>query len=154
MSAIKPIFHDPAAPLDDKSSAEDVKAEADVYVHDDGRGAAEHDDGHQYSFWTRMGVTPESFKRRTLADKHNQLNKTLSGRHLSMIAIGGSIGAGLFVGSGRALRNGGPASLLLDFMIIGVMMINVSGRALYAGFLQLLTCARFSRSSTRSARWP
>lgn len=42
-----------------------------------------------------------------------------------MIAIGGSIGAGLFVGSGSALRRGGPAALLLDFGIIGAMIFNV-----------------------------
>ncbi|KAK2798825.1 Amino-acid permease inda1 [Emmonsiellopsis sp. PD_5] len=76
-------------------------------------------------FWTRMGCTPESFKRRTLADKHNQLNQTLKSRHLHMIAIGGSIGAGLFVGSGGSLSTGGPASVLIDFAIIGVMMFNV-----------------------------
>lgn len=44
---------------------------------------------------------------------------TLSG------CIGGSIGAGFFVGSGGALAKGGPASLLIDFAIIGVMMFNV-----------------------------
>ncbi|KAL2004522.1 hypothetical protein VTN00DRAFT_3407 [Thermoascus crustaceus] len=79
----------------------------------------------QLDFWTRMGCTFESFKRRTLADKHNQLNQTLKSRHLHMIAIGGSIGAGLFVGSGSALSRGGPGALLIDFMIIGVMMFNV-----------------------------
>ncbi|KKZ65111.1 hypothetical protein EMCG_01351 [[Emmonsia] crescens] len=79
----------------------------------------------ELSFWTRMGCTPESFKRRTLADKHNQLNQTLKGRHLHMIAIGGSIGAGLFVGSGGSLSTGGPATVLIDFSIIGVMMFNV-----------------------------
>ncbi|EEP81219.1 amino-acid permease inda1 [Uncinocarpus reesii 1704] len=72
-----------------------------------------------------MGCTPESFKRRTLSDQQNQLNQTLKGRHLHMIAIGGSIGAGLFVGSGGALADGGPATLLIDFFIIGVMMFNV-----------------------------
>ena len=41
----------------------------------------------QLSFWTRMGCTPESFKRRTLEDKHNQLNQTLKTRHLHMIAV-------------------------------------------------------------------
>ncbi|KAF2456145.1 amino-acid permease inda1 [Lineolata rhizophorae] len=72
-----------------------------------------------------MGCTPESFKRRTDADALNQLNHSLKKRHLHMIAIGGSIGAGLFVGSGSALSRGGPASLLLDFAIIGIMMFNV-----------------------------
>lgn len=42
-----------------------------------------------------------------------------------MIAIGGSIGAGLFVGSGSALSQGGPAVLLIDFALIGFMLFNV-----------------------------
>jgi amino acid transporter len=75
------------------------------------------------SFWTRLGVTPESFRRRTGEDEHNQLNQTLKGRHLSMIAIGGSIGAGLFVGSGKALSVGGPAALLIGFGLIGVVRL-------------------------------
>jgi amino acid transporter len=77
------------------------------------------------SRWERAGVTLSSFKRRRLADEHNQLNQTMKMRHLHMIAIGGSIGAGLFVGSGGALATGGPASLLLDFGIIGIMIFNV-----------------------------
>lgn len=85
------------------------------------------DDGLQYgsyeekpSLMDRMGVTPNSFKRRS-PTQGNQLNQTMKGRHLHMIAIGGSIGAGLFVGSGRALARGGPAALLIGFGIIGVV---------------------------------
>jgi amino acid transporter len=39
------------------------------------------------SFWTRMGCTAESFKRRRLSDENNQLNQTLKKRHLHMIAV-------------------------------------------------------------------
>jgi amino acid transporter len=50
------------------------------------------------------------------------LSRRLKGRHLQMIAIGGSIGTGLFVGSGLALHTGGPASLLIAFALIGAML--------------------------------
>lgn len=50
------------------------------------------------------------------------LTRTLKGRHLQMIAIGGSIGTGLFVGSGSALAHGGPASLIIAFSLIGIML--------------------------------
>ncbi|KAK5065091.1 hypothetical protein LTR84_000927 [Exophiala bonariae] len=52
-----------------------------------------------------------------------KLRRDLQGRHMQMIAIGGSIGAGFFVGSGRSLAVGGPASLLLGFAITGVMVL-------------------------------
>ena len=83
-------------------------------------------ESEQPSLMTRLGLTAESFKRRSAADEHNQLNKTLKTRHLNMIAIGGSIGAGLFVGSGGALAKGGPASLLICFSIIGVVSIRAT----------------------------
>src|SRR4051794_17106920 len=44
------------------------------------------------------------------------LHRKLKGRHMQMIAIGGSIGTGLFVGSGAALQNGGPASLVIGMI--------------------------------------
>ncbi|KAK3376431.1 amino acid permease-domain-containing protein [Lasiosphaeria ovina] len=50
------------------------------------------------------------------------LSRELKGRHLQMIAIGGSIGTGLFVASGKALSEGGPASVLLAYIFVGVML--------------------------------
>ncbi|EON98292.1 putative amino acid permease protein [Phaeoacremonium minimum UCRPA7] len=56
------------------------------------------------------------------ATANSGLSRKLQGRHLQMIAIGGSIGTGLFVTSGAALSSGGPASLIIAFGIIGIMI--------------------------------
>lgn len=44
--------------------------------------------------------------------QENQLHKGLKLRHITMISIGGVIGAGLFVGSGAVIQSAGPASIL------------------------------------------
>lgn len=47
-----------------------------------------------------------------IVEENGKLQRGLKGRHMQMIAIGGVIGAGLFVGSGSALSKGGPASVV------------------------------------------
>lgn len=55
-------------------------------------------------------------------DQHvpNDLQRKLSNRHLQLIAIGGAIGTGLFMGSGKTISLAGP-SILFIYMIIGTM---------------------------------
>lgn len=50
------------------------------------------------------------------------LRRELKARHLSMIAIGGSIGTGLFVASGATVSQAGPGGALLSYIIIGMMV--------------------------------
>lgn len=42
-----------------------------------------------------------------------------------MLAIGGVIGPGYFVGMGNGLSNAGPAGLLLCFIIVGALLWTV-----------------------------
>jgi amino acid transporter len=39
-----------------------------------------------------------------------------------MIAIAGTIGTGLFLGSGKALSEGGPVGTLLGYLIVGILV--------------------------------
>lgn len=50
----------------------------------------------------------------------------LKSRHAQMIALGGTIGTGLFVGSGQALRMGGPVFLLLAYIVITMLVYGVA----------------------------
>ena len=58
------------------------------------------------NFMTRTGLNAESFKKAHYGRGQVELERPMSARHLNMIAIGGSIGAGFFVGSGGALAKG------------------------------------------------
>ncbi|WP_336941940.1 amino acid permease [Acinetobacter pittii] len=54
------------------------------------------------------------------ASSPDHLQRKLNNRHLQMIAIGGAIGTGLFMGSGKTISLAGP-SILVIYMIIGGM---------------------------------
>ncbi|MGW9436983.1 amino acid transporter, partial [Streptomyces sp. NPDC055607] len=54
----------------------------------------------------------------------DRLKAGLKNRHLSMIAIGGVIGAGLFVGSSGGIAKTGPA-ILLSYALVGAMVVFV-----------------------------
>lgn len=63
---------------------------------------------------------PEGRGRRRL--KATTLRRGLSARQVQMIAIAGTIGTGLFLGTGRSLAHGGPASMLICYTLIGFIV--------------------------------
>lgn len=50
----------------------------------------------------------------------NKLQRSLKSRHVMMIAIGGAIGTGLFLGSGTAIKSSGP-SIIFSYLIVGII---------------------------------
>jgi len=50
------------------------------------------------------------------------LKRGLSARQVQMIAVAGTIGTGLFLGTGRSLAEGGPAALVICYAIIGFVV--------------------------------
>ncbi|KAH8674004.1 amino-acid permease [Xylariales sp. PMI_506] len=84
-------------------------------------------DGEKYE---NKGVDPHAYANEAPVDEEvgvtkrgDHLKKDLRSRHMQMIAIGGAIGAGLFIGSGSALQAGGPASLVIGYIIVGLMLL-------------------------------
>ncbi|KFA56217.1 hypothetical protein S40293_00004, partial [Stachybotrys chartarum IBT 40293] len=49
----------------------------------------------------------------------------LKSRHAQLIALGGTIGTGLFVGSGRTLAKGGPGFTLISYIIMSVLVFMI-----------------------------
>lgn len=52
-------------------------------------------------------------------EMEDKFKKTIQPRHVIMISLGTGIGTGLLVGNGTTLSNGGPASLVIGYAIMG-----------------------------------
>lgn len=56
------------------------------------------------------------------ANPGGHMQRTLKTRHLSMIALGGSIGTGMLIASGSAISTAGPGGALVAYALMGVMV--------------------------------
>ncbi|KAI1780225.1 amino acid permease/ SLC12A domain-containing protein [Hypoxylon cercidicola] len=55
----------------------------------------------------------------------DQLHRGLRSHHLQFIAIGGTVGTGLFLGSGEALATAGPVGCLIAFIFVGSIIFSI-----------------------------
>lgn len=55
-------------------------------------------------------------------NSNNHVKRGLKTRHVSMIALGGSIGTGLFVASGSVISQAGPGGALVAYLLMGLMV--------------------------------
>lgn len=60
----------------------------------------------------------------TLEERNTKgsLQRKLQSRHLTMMAIGGAIGTGLFVSSGSTISTAGPGGALAAYILVGIMV--------------------------------
>jgi amino acid transporter len=55
-----------------------------------------------------------------------ELRRLLTTRHVTMIALGSSIGVGFWMGAGKSLAEGGPAAIFLGYVLAGSIVWAVS----------------------------
>ncbi|KAM0719586.1 hypothetical protein Q7P37_003716 [Cladosporium fusiforme] len=79
------------------------------------------------------------------AEKYGYVARGLKSRHIQFIAIGGTIGTGLFLGIGSAFVRAGPLSVLLGYTFTGI--------AIFGMMHSLTLCAEISAAAIVIGFW-
>lgn len=72
----------------------------------------------KYSTGRHASVAESIIAADLLDERYRTTQRGLKSRHAQMIALGGTIGTGLFVGSGEVLATGGPAFILTTYILM------------------------------------
>ncbi|KAL3229696.1 Proline-specific permease [Nakaseomyces bracarensis] len=79
------------------------------------------DEVYSISSSTEKRTPDAGSEDQAVADPH-QLKQGLKSRHVQLIALGGAIGTGLFVGTSSTLHTCGPAGLFISYCIISTVI--------------------------------
>ncbi|GHJ87443.1 hypothetical protein NliqN6_3845 [Naganishia liquefaciens] len=105
--------YDDISPANEGSIAGETTSAKVMPLYADERGYHEKDEGYDDQVVIRP-IDPNG--------KDGSVQRNLKSRHVAMIAIGGTIGTGLFVGSGGALAAGGPVGVWLGYIFMSTMV--------------------------------
>ena len=87
-------------------------------------------------------VNPEVLTGEIYDERFDSTKRGLKSRHAQMIALGGTIGTGLFVGSGQTLAVGGPAFILGAYIFMALLVwCIVTGISSVASWLPTKGCS-------------
>ncbi|KAJ6062008.1 uncharacterized protein N7446_006128 [Penicillium canescens] len=84
----------------------------------------------------------DTLKGQVLAVTEGSTHRGIKSRHAQMLAIGGTIGTGLFVGSGQALQLAGPSMLLAGYTTISILVYGmITATAEMSSYLPVTGCS-------------
>lgn len=93
--------------------------EKESYKLDGAEGRMIDDHGRQRKA-SQIAEATDVFGDIATAEEYGYVKRGLKSRHIQFIALGGTIGTGLFVGIGSAFRDAGPLSVLLGYTFTGI----------------------------------
>ncbi|MCJ1300671.1 hypothetical protein MMC08_003468 [Hypocenomyce scalaris] len=73
----------------------------------------------------QIGEAAAIFGDLQTVEEYGYVSRGLKSRHIQFIALGGTIGTGLFLGIGRAFQQAGPLSVLLGYTLTGIAVFGM-----------------------------
>ncbi|KIS68121.1 putative amino acid transmembrane transporter [Mycosarcoma maydis] len=101
-------------------AVDQIQSELSPYTQEKASSSASEVKGYEQDGVSKTSSFPDAQK-----PEERQLHRALKGRQISMIAIGGALGTGLIIGTGGGLANGGPASILIAYTLMGFCCASV-----------------------------
>ncbi|KAK7952523.1 amino acid permease [Apiospora aurea] len=105
------------------SSSNDGKPASHNNAYDTEKGGVPYgESNHDHGYGVEQ---PLGHIRGIETSAETSLHRGLKARHITMIAIGGAIGTGLIIGTGKALAQAGPGSVFISYTIVGFIVFLV-----------------------------